>query len=201
MWGKVGMLYYCLEDGVNYFAVEGVVKQRFLHNQRQREPSMRQIVPDAHASFLSERLEGGKLACNSWRCCGCQFPDIIAFLLQSEQIREACYFSNWYESKTSVRKIIILIMERSKRPFAMTAGGFFTLSHVTLTSVRYSKFTVFIISVFFKLINRCSINILCTYPKRKNIVWCQILRLSWPLYDASSTSSTNSTIVEYLIQK
>lgn len=43
--------------------------------------------------------------------------------------------SNWYESNTKVRKMLFIIMERTKRPFIVVAGGFFTLSLATLVSV------------------------------------------------------------------
>lgn len=56
---------------------------------------------------------------------------------QSDQISQACYMSNWYESHIAVRKILFIMMERTKRPFIVTAGGFFTLSLPTLVSVSF----------------------------------------------------------------
>ncbi|KAF2881802.1 hypothetical protein ILUMI_24358 [Ignelater luminosus] len=55
--------------------------------------------------------------------------------LQSENIRDACYMSQWVNCGPSVRKTLFIIMERSKRPFKLSAAGFVFLSLDTLVSV------------------------------------------------------------------
>ncbi|KAF2899187.1 hypothetical protein ILUMI_06990 [Ignelater luminosus] len=56
-------------------------------------------------------------------------------ILQSMKIREACYMSEWVNCGPSVRKTLFIIMERTKRPLKLYAGGFISLSLDTLVSV------------------------------------------------------------------
>ncbi|KAF2897567.1 hypothetical protein ILUMI_08608, partial [Ignelater luminosus] len=54
--------------------------------------------------------------------------------LQSEKIRDACYMSRWFECGSTVRKTLFIIMERTKRPFRLSAANFVFLSLDTLVS-------------------------------------------------------------------
>ena len=70
--------------------------------------------------------------------------------------------SNWYESDLSVRKSVVIFLEKVKKPLTVTAGGFVTLSLTTLTSVRFgeskiqSTFWNFADSEIFLLLFCCS---------------------------------------------
>ncbi|KAL1512815.1 hypothetical protein ABEB36_002338 [Hypothenemus hampei] len=64
----------------------------------------------------------------------CWFGNEI--IVYSADISNACYDCNWLNMSTTARNMLFLIMERSKRPFYLTAGNFFTLSLQSLTSVR-----------------------------------------------------------------
>ncbi|GJQ83177.1 hypothetical protein Trydic_g18204 [Trypoxylus dichotomus] len=49
-------------------------------------------------------------------------------ITESVGIINSCYESMWYECTVSTRKFFFIIMERAKRPVALKAGPFFTLS-------------------------------------------------------------------------
>ena len=50
--------------------------------------------------------------------------------------------SNWYESDLSVRKSVVIFLEKVKKPLTVTAGGFVTLSLTTLTGVRFGDLEI-----------------------------------------------------------
>lgn len=56
-------------------------------------------------------------------------------LLQSSDTKRACYESDWIDCEVKVRKILIIITERSKRPLFLTAGKFSVLSLNSFTTV------------------------------------------------------------------
>lgn len=62
--------------------------------------------------------------------------EINVMNFQSSSIGNSCYNAEWYRCSTKVRKYIFLIMERVKIPVQLSAGIFFTISLLTLTSVR-----------------------------------------------------------------
>ncbi|XP_017774126.1 PREDICTED: odorant receptor 4-like [Nicrophorus vespilloides] len=64
-------------------------------------------------------------------------------LTESNGIAEACYMSNWYEGTTEQKKVLFLIMERSKRQIEMTAGKFFTLNLGTYMMILKSSYSYF----------------------------------------------------------
>ncbi|KAF2899209.1 hypothetical protein ILUMI_06966, partial [Ignelater luminosus] len=61
--------------------------------------------------------------------------------LESEKIRDACYMSRWFECGPPVRKTLFIIMEKTKRPFRLSAANFVFLSLDTLISVFKSAFS------------------------------------------------------------
>ncbi|KAB0805267.1 hypothetical protein PPYR_02237 [Photinus pyralis] len=55
--------------------------------------------------------------------------------VQSAMVLDACYMTEWIYCGPEVRRSLFLIMERSKRPLALTAGKFVNLSLSSLVSV------------------------------------------------------------------
>ncbi|XP_018566967.1 odorant receptor Or2-like [Anoplophora glabripennis] len=68
--------------------------------------------------------------------------NICAIFLSSDT-KTACYESDWIDCEVKVRKILIIIMERSKRPLFLTAGKFSVLSLNSFTTVMNSSYTYF----------------------------------------------------------
>lgn len=60
----------------------------------------------------------------------------IFLFFQSNGITEAIYMSDWYTYETSSRKILILIMERAKKPLVQSAGNVSVLSLPLFVSVH-----------------------------------------------------------------
>ncbi|KAF2879358.1 hypothetical protein ILUMI_26805 [Ignelater luminosus] len=67
----------------------------------------------------------------------CIFGDEL--IIQSLKIRDACYMSGWNMCGTEIRKSLLIIMERSKRPLSLTAAKFTTLSRAALVVVSVLK--------------------------------------------------------------
>ncbi|XP_049821495.1 odorant receptor 94a-like [Aethina tumida] len=59
----------------------------------------------------------------------------------STNIIEACYMSDWLNCSHDIRKSLILMMERAKKPVSMRALNFFTLSLPTLITVLKSSYS------------------------------------------------------------
>ncbi|KAJ8948643.1 hypothetical protein NQ318_022710, partial [Aromia moschata] len=55
-------------------------------------------------------------------------------IASSDAIIESIYMSNWYESDLSLRRSILIFMERCKKPIILKAGYLFPLSLETFTS-------------------------------------------------------------------
>ncbi|KAF2890676.1 hypothetical protein ILUMI_15497, partial [Ignelater luminosus] len=53
---------------------------------------------------------------------------------KSMKVGDSCYETNWTECGPRVRKVLFIIMERSKRPTVFTAGKFVVLSLPLLVS-------------------------------------------------------------------
>ncbi|XP_049817792.1 odorant receptor 94a-like [Aethina tumida] len=64
-------------------------------------------------------------------------------ILKSTATRDACYNSNWIKCGSSIRKMLFIISERSKRPLYLSAGKFSKLSLATFTSVINSSYSYF----------------------------------------------------------
>nr|UTN00937.1 odorant receptor [Semanotus bifasciatus] len=64
-------------------------------------------------------------------------------IASSDAINQSVYMSNWYESDISLKRSIIIFMERSKKPIILRAGNMFPLSLVTFTSVIRSSYSYF----------------------------------------------------------
>lgn len=62
--------------------------------------------------------------------------ELIIINLQSSILVEACYFMKWYKCNTKIKRILLIMMERSKRPLSLTAGKFLLLSLATLMMVE-----------------------------------------------------------------
>lgn len=84
--------------------------------------------------------------------------------LQSENVKDACYQSDWVDFNLKVRKSLFIIMERSKRPVYLTAGGFANLSLDSYKSVciiyRYDFLKI--------IIHTCCKS---SYYKKKGIIY------------------------------
>ncbi|CAG9761587.1 unnamed protein product [Ceutorhynchus assimilis] len=64
---------------------------------------------------------------------------------ESEDITTSCYMSPWYKRSTATKKILFLLMERSKRPMKISGLKFFVLKFNTFISIlkfTYSYFTL-----------------------------------------------------------
>ncbi|XP_030765751.1 odorant receptor 94a-like [Sitophilus oryzae] len=61
----------------------------------------------------------------------------------SENVGRACYMSQWYETDIDTRKMMIVFMERAKRPVTLTAAKMFPMTMTTLTSILRSSYSYF----------------------------------------------------------
>ncbi|KAF7286861.1 hypothetical protein GWI33_003915 [Rhynchophorus ferrugineus] len=64
-------------------------------------------------------------------------------MTESSDIGQALYLSNWYMSDLSIRKELLILMERVKRPIILTAGKLFPLTLSTLTMIFRSSYSFF----------------------------------------------------------
>nr|CAI5863159.1 unnamed protein product [Callosobruchus analis] len=63
-------------------------------------------------------------------------------ILKSTSISSSYYSTNWYDVyPTNIRSYLFLIMERTKRPLILRAGGVFPLSLSTLMSILKSSYS------------------------------------------------------------
>ncbi|XP_017768574.1 PREDICTED: odorant receptor 46a-like [Nicrophorus vespilloides] len=69
-------------------------------------------------------------------------------MLKSEEIKDACYMSQWYNCDNTARKTLMIIMERSKRPTVLTAGKFSILGLAAYSNLLQSSYS------YFALMNR-----------------------------------------------
>lgn len=83
-------------------------------------------------------------------------------MMQSEEIRDACYMSEWNEYDPSVRKMLFIIMERAKRPVLLTAGKFSYLNIPTLVNVtKCLNEGIFILLIYFLIDFQICIFLFC----------------------------------------
>ncbi|KAJ8913713.1 hypothetical protein NQ315_007430 [Exocentrus adspersus] len=62
----------------------------------------------------------------------------------SDEITGACYMSEWNACyNAAVKKSLVLLMERAKRPATIRAGGFFTLNIPTLMTILRTSYSYF----------------------------------------------------------
>ncbi|KAJ8912546.1 hypothetical protein NQ315_006617 [Exocentrus adspersus] len=64
-------------------------------------------------------------------------------VIESEGTKYACYQSDWTTCDPTVKKMLIIITERSKRPLFLTAGKFSTVSLNSFTKVINTSFSYF----------------------------------------------------------
>lgn len=57
------------------------------------------------------------------------------YLLQSENLTETIYYSNWLYASPEVKKIMLMLIARTQKPFKLTANGYLTMNMNTLGSV------------------------------------------------------------------
>nr|AUF73049.1 odorant receptor [Anoplophora chinensis] len=69
----------------------------------------------------------------------CWFGHTI--IASSDKINDAIYMSNWYEADLSLKKSIMIFMEKCKEPVVLTAGKICPLSLGTLTSIMRSSYS------------------------------------------------------------
>lgn len=65
----------------------------------------------------------------------CLYGDQV--MQKSQDLRDACYMSDWYKSNKMVAKNMLLIMERAKRPTVITAGKLSVCNLVTYAGVCF----------------------------------------------------------------
>ncbi|XP_015839074.1 odorant receptor Or1 [Tribolium castaneum] len=61
----------------------------------------------------------------------------------SDAIGMSLYLSNWYASHVKIRKIVMIFLEKTKKPTIVKAGNFITLSLATLTQILRSAYSYF----------------------------------------------------------
>ncbi|EEZ97776.1 odorant receptor Or1 [Tribolium castaneum] len=64
-------------------------------------------------------------------------------MITSDEIGTSLYMSNWYASHIKIRKIMVIFLEKTKKPTIVLAGNFITLSLVTLTQILRSAYSYF----------------------------------------------------------
>nr|QUP79566.1 odorant receptor 6 [Monochamus saltuarius] len=69
----------------------------------------------------------------------CWFGNNI--IASSDELNDAIYMSNWYEADISLKKSILIFMEKCKKPVVLTAGKIFPLSLITFTSIMRSSYS------------------------------------------------------------
>jgi len=60
----------------------------------------------------------------------------ITFMSQSSKVLNAAYYCDWDTASSKFGKHLRILMERSKIPVKLTAGGFSTLTLENFTKVR-----------------------------------------------------------------
>ncbi|KAG5877728.1 hypothetical protein JTB14_037178 [Gonioctena quinquepunctata] len=71
----------------------------------------------------------------------CLFGHIL--MTNSENINEAIYMSNWYLTTGSIRKSLLIMMERCKKPIILTAAKVLPLNLMTFTWILKSSYSYF----------------------------------------------------------
>ncbi|KAJ3664914.1 hypothetical protein Zmor_000448 [Zophobas morio] len=61
----------------------------------------------------------------------------------SNTIGQSFHMSNWYDSDLTIRRDVIIFLERTIKPVTLTAGGYVTLSLTTLTGILRSSYSYF----------------------------------------------------------
>ncbi|XP_076256468.1 odorant receptor 94b-like [Rhynchophorus ferrugineus] len=61
----------------------------------------------------------------------------------SVDLNNACYMSKWYNTSKKLKKMLIIFMERSKKPAYLTAGKLFPMTLTTLTLILRSSYSYF----------------------------------------------------------
>jgi len=63
------------------------------------------------------------------------FKNLRNFPTQSLSVRTAAYGCQWYNRSHNVKKLLQMVIMRTKEPVKMTAGKFFVVSLETFTNV------------------------------------------------------------------
>ncbi|KAL1497441.1 hypothetical protein ABEB36_008415 [Hypothenemus hampei] len=62
---------------------------------------------------------------------------------KSKEITNACYTGNWHNMSVKEQKMLIMVMERAKRPVSIRAAGIFQLNLSTLMTILRSSYSYF----------------------------------------------------------
>ncbi|GJQ66208.1 hypothetical protein Trydic_g4266 [Trypoxylus dichotomus] len=143
------------------FTTEGpdIATRRAEHAIQSRTPELqtlsgyRRIAPASSASVKT--AESKRDSTNIIGLCGYSaivFAQMSVYhwlgneiIYKSNKITEACYLSNWYELDVTSQKSIILLMERAKRPLAVTLYKLVVVSLTSLGVVVQWSYSVFAI--------------------------------------------------------
>ncbi|XP_067209627.1 putative odorant receptor 85d isoform X4 [Linepithema humile] len=63
----------------------------------------------------------------------------------SEKVFDAAYNAKWYNMPIAARKLLVLIMMKSKKPLILTAGKFMILSYVTFNGIMRTSSSYFML--------------------------------------------------------
>ncbi|KAH1015248.1 hypothetical protein HUJ05_013010 [Dendroctonus ponderosae] len=85
----------------------------------------------------------------------CWFGNFV--YVESLEVTTSCYLSHWDERRSAVRKTLFMLMERAKKPLAIRAVKFATLSFDTFIAEYYTNTYVFV--------NRQKLHIYLQYQK------------------------------------
>jgi len=65
----------------------------------------------------------------------CNFKNLQNLPTQSLSVRTAAYGCQWYSRSRNLKKLLQMVIMRTKEPVKMTAGTFFVISLETFTDV------------------------------------------------------------------
>ena len=60
---------------------------------------------------------------------------------QSERIAQSVYFGNWYKMSIEIKKDMIFLMMRGKKPLHITAGKFFRVTRNTMLAILKTSYS------------------------------------------------------------
>nr|AKC58552.1 odorant receptor 17 [Anomala corpulenta] len=97
------------------------------------------VVPVRSATFVAVFIYFWVMVVQIGTCCWVG----QTLITKSNQIRDACYESTWYNCNTSTKRIFFIIMERSKKTISFRAGNFFNISLATFVMIIRNSYSYF----------------------------------------------------------
>ncbi|KAK9737178.1 7tm Odorant receptor [Popillia japonica] len=97
------------------------------------------VVPVKSATFVAVFIYFWVMVVQIGTCCWVG----QTLITKSNQIRDACYESTWYDCETSTKRMLFIIMERSKKTVAFRAGNFFNISLATFVMIIRNSYSYF----------------------------------------------------------